>query len=188
MGTEISQQQIVDCSMDGRFRNYRNNGCKGGWPHYVYSHVKDHHISPSHHYPYHPDTANHGVHRGCAVNHGRMVNFRITKMEISTSSSVAHLIRKLQGNVLAIGVTSNNRDFLYYRGGVLTQCGVPNVKIDHAVALVGVRLYSQYNIAEWKVKNSWGRRWGENGYVRIDMHHNVCNVRAYYSFPIAEPA
>jgi hypothetical protein len=185
-GTDISHQQIVDCSMDERFRKYRNNGCKGGWPHYVFSHVKEHHISPFHHYPYHPDTAKQGVHGACRTNNDRMLNFRIVNLEVASNAGLDQLIKKLHVNVLSIGVASNNRDFLFYKGGVLTKCGAADARIDHAVALVGVRVHAGIDVAEWKVKNSWGTKWGENGYIRIDMHHNICKVRSYYSFPIVQ--
>jgi len=38
---------------------------------------------------------------------------------------------------VAVGITSNNRDFLYYKNGTLTNCGPTTAKIDHAVSLVG---------------------------------------------------
>jgi hypothetical protein len=39
-------------------------------------------------------------------------------------------------------------------------CGATDT-VDHAALLIG------YNSNYWIVKNSWGDKWGENGYMRI---------------------
>lgn len=59
--------------------------------------------------------------------------------------------------------------FSSYRGGIMTDdgdcaCGETSC-IDHAVVLVGFD--DTGAIPFWKLRNSWGSRWGENGYFRI---------------------
>jgi C1A family cysteine protease len=48
----------------------------------------------------------------------------------------------------------------------LTICGR---NINHGVLVVGA------TDGYWKIKNSWGTSWGENGYIRIGRG-NTCGV------------
>lgn len=64
-----------------------------------------------------------------------------------------------------------------YRSGILTGCGL---QMNHAVVLVGET--PDY----WKIKNSWGANWGENGFIRISRTENngnccaICQYAAQY--------
>lgn len=74
------------------------------------------------------------------------------------------MIYLLQSSPVIVGVAS--ADWEYYTGGVM-KCR-PNVTEDHAVLLVG------YTPEYWIIKNQWGPKWGENGFIRISRHpqHN----------------
>jgi len=76
---------------------------------------------------------------------------------------------------LAIGISSDTLH--YYQGGIIDLpdelCSSSN-EGDHAVTIVG---YGEENGKEyWKIQNSWGNLWGENGYVRVARGKNVCGV------------
>lgn len=51
-----------------------------------------------------------------------------------------------------------------YWNGILTSC-TKDAVIDHAVTLVGYGADS--DVKFWRLQNSWGRDWGESGFVRI---------------------
>ena len=48
---------------------------------------------------------------------------------------------------------------------------------DHAVLLVGLQ------DGTWNIKNSWGRNWGEAGYIRL-KNGNTCGLANIPVYPI----
>merc|ERR1719409_1765057 len=62
-----------------------------------------------------------------------------------------------------------------YRGGIMTNCP-SNKGTDHCVQLVG---YGSKNSQKyWKVRNQWGKGWGENGFIRLAYGSNQCNMNS----------
>ncbi|CAF1097426.1 unnamed protein product [Didymodactylos carnosus] len=56
--------------------------------------------------------------------------------------------------------------------------GKPIGRLDHAVTLVGYGFGDLLQLNYWRVINSWGTTWGEDGYVRIERGTNVCGTAA----------
>jgi cathepsin L len=67
-----------------------------------------------------------------------------------------------------VAITVAASDWSSYDSGVFNQCNDPT--LNHAVLLMGVGKAGQHNT--YIVKNSWGRGWGENGYIRLLRTHN----------------
>jgi len=45
--------------------------------------------------------------------------------------------------------------------------------VDHCVQAVGVDTGVN---GYWKVRNSWGTRWGESGYIRLAYGQDTCQI------------
>ena len=82
---------------------------------------------------------------------------------------------------VGIAVEAYNPHFQLYRSGILdtTSCGQA---LDHAVDAVG---WGTYNGQEYlMVRNSWGAKWGVDGYGYIAMNDlNICGALSLGSFP-----
>ena len=144
---DLSEQQLVDCT-----RDMGNYGCSGGWPYNALKYMKDG-IAYEADYPYHARNQN------CAMNHGP---FKIS--DYTSVTGCAALVNALTSR--PISITADAGRWSSYRGGIFNTCGT---QINHAILMVGV------TDSYWKVKNSWGTGWGENGYIRLALG-NTCGV------------
>jgi len=90
---------------------------------------------------------------------------------------------------VSVAIEADQDVFQHYTSGVLTNdaCGST---LDHGVLAVGYGTDGgkQY----WKVKNSWGTTFGENGYIRIEKGSasdgGECGIRKMASFPTVKAA
>jgi C1A family cysteine protease len=89
---------------------------------------------------------------------------------------------------VSVSVESNAKGFRFYSGGVYDDpdCGT---YVNHAVLLVGYGTDSASGKDFWLVKNSWGSRWGEEGYIKIlrtsGKGDGQCGIASGPSYPIA---
>merc|ERR1712146_68977 len=80
---------------------------------------------------------------------------------------------------VSIAIEADKSAFQLYRSGILSSnCGT---KLDHGVLLVGYGSDSGKDY--WKVKNSWGANWGEDGYLRMVRNKDMCGMADMASYP-----
>lgn len=76
--------------------------------------------------------------------------------------------------------------FRYYEGGVFTGGGCTTTDLDHAVTVVGYG-ETRSGVKYWIIKNSWGKGWGEEGYMRfwrdVDQPEGLCGIATKASYP-----
>ncbi|XP_052068685.1 dipeptidyl peptidase 1-like isoform X2 [Mytilus californianus] len=82
-------------------------------------------------------------------------------------------------------------DFMHYKSGIyqhttLTNGFNPFEITNHVVLVVGYGYDSEIGHKYWLVKNSWGTKWGEDGFFRIMRGVDECSLEsiAVQSFPI----
>lgn len=86
------------------------------------------------------------------------------------------------GSVGPISVAVDSTDFRQYGGGIFNDDDC-NYDPDHAVLVVGYGTLGKDDY--WIVKNSWGTRWGESGYIRMSRNtKNQCSIASNASYPV----
>ena len=65
---------------------------------------------------------------------------------------------------VVVGLDAECLDFQFYAGGILTT-GQCFHEVNHHALAVGFDTDGSQQF--WRVKNSYGDSWGENGYIRI---------------------
>jgi C1A family cysteine protease len=173
--TSLSEQQLVDCSS-------LNYGCNGGWYERAWDYAeKDGGLCTESAYPY---TARDGTCKAstCGTKYNKMTSGVYTSVQTDSDSA---LETAAANGCVSVSIEADQTAFQYYSSGVLTgNCGC---NTDHAVLVVGYG--TQSGTEYWKVKNSWGTSWGEQGYVLICRNCNKngnrgeCCINSDPAFP-----
>merc|ERR1712048_75907 len=145
----LAEQQLVDCDKS-------DNGCSGGWPHTAYdSYISRNGYCSEDSYDY---TARGGYCRAssCDVKLPRGSVTGHTNVGSSSSGLKSALAKQ------PVSVTVNAGQLQLYANGVVT--GDCRGQINHAVIAVG---YGSEGQDYFKIRNSWGTGWGEQGYIRL---------------------
>jgi len=86
---------------------------------------------------------------------------------------------------VSVSIEADKAVFQQYKSGIFdsTSCGT---NLDHATLVVG---YGSENGTEyWIMKNSWGSRWGEDGYMRLAIEETgegICGIQHQPLYPDA---
>merc|ERR1712228_670090 len=137
--TTLSEQQLVDCS-----KAEGNEGCNGG----LFSESE---------YKY---TAKDGT---CKATSCGTKYYAISSYTDVKKDSYSDMETAVAAGPVSIAVDASGTTWQFYRGGVVdSNCGT---RLDHGVLAVGYGVDKSTKF--WKVKNSWGETWGEEGYIRL---------------------
>jgi len=172
----LSEQQLVDCTW-----SYGNQGCAGGWYYGAWDYaVKEGGLCSESEYPYEAKDEVCRAHQ-CSAKYNPISSYS----EVNPDDESALQTASVSGCV-SVAIQANQMAFQFYSSGVLTgRCGT---RIDHAVLVVG---YGTDNGQDyWKVKNSWGTQWGDQGYVYVcrscneNGNRGECGINMYPAFAV----
>jgi C1A family cysteine protease len=153
----LSPEQITQC-------DNTSYGCNGGWTESAYKYVKNAGgIETESVYPY---TSGNGVTGSCHSDSSKFVIKVGGYHTINGETNMANYV--LSTGPLSVCLDASNWNS--YNGGIMKNCGN---RVDHCVQAVGVDTSTN---GYWKVRNSWGTRWGEGGYIRLAYGSNTCDI------------
>jgi C1A family cysteine protease len=165
----LSEQQLVDCA---KFR-WGDMGCSGGLQPHAFKYMEQAAMCGEDTYPY---TAKNHLFTRCkasncstdpALPKGALKGYK------SVDSTEQALMEAVTQQPVAVSIEADQDVFHLYKHGIVQGKGCGQ-QLDHAVLAVG---YGTDNgVKYWKVKNSWGTSWGEEGYVRIIRGTDECGI------------
>lgn len=150
----LSEQYVMDCTSG-------SGACSGGRADSAYPKLYGKALYTESSYPY---TARGGSCKSSGTDSG----LRISKFTRSfpSSGSDSQLASALDSNPLVVAVGASS--WSSYGGGVYS--GSTSCSLNHQVYATG------YDSSSIKVKNSWGRSWGESGYIRLARTSSGCGT------------
>nr|AGL33707.1 cathepsin L4 [Sinonovacula constricta] len=167
----LSEQQLVDCS--GR---YGNKGCNGGNVNEAFKYVQAvGGIEKESSYPYERRGARCRFDRSLAVV--QVLGYtNVPRNEASLKTAVGSV------GPVSVAIDASQRSFQSYRSGIYNEMACSSTRLDHAVLAVG---YGTEGTSDyWLVKNSWGTRWGIQGYIKMSRNkRNQCGIASDASYP-----
>lgn len=167
----LSEQEIVSCDAT-------NFACQGGTQEAAFQWLlaaRNGSISSEASYPYASQNGSAPTCNRTAENSGAIISdyVNLPQEEDAIAVAVAE-----QGPIsIAVDATS----WQIYTEGILTNCIAKQV--DHAVLIVGFD--DTFSPAYWIIKNSWGKDWGEDGYIRVEKGSNQCLLTTMPSTAVA---
>ncbi|XP_030203032.1 cathepsin L1 isoform X1 [Gadus morhua] len=166
----LSPQNLMDCS-------YENHGCKGGWVSKAFQYIIDNDgIDSGRCYPYEEKV------RDCRYSSRGRAGYCVSFAAVPSSNEMAlQAVVALVGPV-SVSINAGLPSFHHYKEGVYDPPDCSTQTINHAVLVVGYG--TDQGLDYWIVKNSWGSRWGEQGYIRMARNKNLCAIARHPFYPI----
>ncbi|XP_065222909.1 procathepsin L [Planococcus citri] len=171
----LSEQNLVDCS-----GKYGNNGCEGGLMDNAFTYVKDNKgIDTEKSYPYEAqdDKCRYNPKQSGATDKGFV--------DIPEGDEAKLKLAVATVGPVAVAIDAGHDSFQFYKRGVYfeKQCGNQPDELDHGVLVVGYGTESGKDF--WLVKNSWGKSWGLEGYIKMARNKkNHCGIATSASYPV----
>ncbi|KAJ8290102.1 hypothetical protein GJAV_G00008730 [Gymnothorax javanicus] len=168
----LSPQNLVDCSY-----KYGNRGCHGGFMTQAFQYVIENKgIDSEQSYPYT------GMEGQCKYDaEDRAANCSSYRFlpkgdEVALKQALATV------GPISVAIDAAQPRFHFYRSGVYQDLTCTQ-RVNHGVLAVG---YGTLNGEDyWLVKNSWGKHFGEQGYIRMARNkNNQCGIALYACYPI----
>jgi C1A family cysteine protease len=152
----FSEQELVDCA-----GSYGNQGCNGGLMDdgFKYIEAKGDASEDTYSYTGKTGTCSTSKQGNTAIAAGKVTSFNDV-----TTDSETQLMAAVSKGPVSVAIEADQSGFQFYKTGVFS--GTCGANLDHGVLVVGFGTDSGKDY--WKVKNSWGATWGQEGYIMLE--------------------
>ncbi len=157
-----------------------NKGCAGGNPIYAYQYAEKAGLTTWNEYPYREKNGE--CYKDKYLSHGFINGY--TRIPSSNQFLIQQYLKL---GPVSVGVCGTDSSFLFYTSGIFnvkTCCSTQN----HAMLLVGYDVDNTTGIEYFIALNSWGNRWGEKGFMKIELSRNAsgtCGIALNPSMPFS---
>ena len=180
----LSEQAYVDC-LD------KEKGCGGGWPTWVFAYaIANGGAESEADYPY-LGTDGHA----CQYNETKSVARFSSYVNVTSGDELALTTAATLTPGVSVCIDASRHGFSLYKSGVYRDdtCKKEKHQLDHAVLVTGfgtdISNVTGQATDYYLVKNSWGPKWGDNGYIKMfrDTTNNTnnCGIATVAAYPIA---
>jgi len=152
----VSPQNVVDCVT--KSAGYpQAAGCQGGLIQDGLKFAKNTGVYLEDNYPYQAQ-------QGSCYTPDDTTTDSITSFWSGIQTTEQAIINQLNSGPVALALSVDMNTWNGYSGGVLTSCGQ---QVNHGILVVGYGHDDDSGYDYFKIKNSWGTSWGEDGYLRL---------------------
>ena len=161
----FSEQQLIDC-------DEKNLKCSGGNMRKAFLYLQDHGLMRSEDYPFINGEGE------CKYDENKTV---IKVKEFSFVPKDEEEMKKALYKYGPLAGAVNGILMAFYENGIYEPYyeGFCPDNINHAVVIVGYGVDKETGKKFWRIKNSWGNDWGENGYFRLIRGEGACGIKRY---------
>ena len=160
----LSEQELIDCSKT-------NNGCQGGAMEKSFKYLLETGVCLEKNYPYEERDE-----LECRKKEENDI-VKVKSFQFISEKEEEMKIALYKFGPLAGAI--NSYPLMFYSNGIYQ----PSFSwfcppmINHAIVIVGYGV--ENGVKYWKVKNSWGSDWGEDGYFRLVRGEEACGINVY---------
>jgi len=162
--TKLSTQEVTTCTPNPMHCG-GTGGCRGSIPQLGYNYVQLFGLATNADYPYWSGTT--GMTGSCKYDLERRTPVvSITGYNTIPANDIEATMTHL-ANVGPLAVAADASPWQLYGSGVFSGCSYSsNIALNHAIQMVGYGTDPSHG-DYWLVRNSWGKLWGEHGYIRL---------------------